>query len=101
MKRFYVGIDISKDWLDVAVLETDSKKIISEKRIDNNQKHIFKLINQLLKKGNADSYWFCFEHTGNYGLELMAFGSKISFIFGSSSPGDYPLSGYKEVRMIE
>lgn len=71
MKRFYVGIDISKDWLDVAVLETDSKKIISEKRIDNNQKHIFKLINQLLKKGNADSYWFCFEHTGNYGLELM------------------------------
>ncbi|MEZ4936897.1 MAG: hypothetical protein R2799_04820 [Crocinitomicaceae bacterium] len=41
MKRFYVGIDISKDWLDVAVLETDSKKIISEKRIDNNQKAHF------------------------------------------------------------
>lgn len=70
MKSKYVGVDISKDWLDVAVWDDTSKKPLPAKRVDNSAKSITALITSLRKKYKDESLWFCFEHTGNYGLLL-------------------------------
>lgn len=67
-KTVYVGIDISKDTLDVAICSNLEQKLYNSFKVDNNINGINKLITKCLKQSN--DLWFCFEHTGNYGLLL-------------------------------
>lgn len=71
MKTFFVGIDISKDWLDVCICEGGSMQILTDFKSDNSIDGIEKLIGKCRKKAGKDKLWVCFEHTGNYGLLLM------------------------------
>lgn len=68
MKTFFIGIDISKDTLDVAICKDVNKPIEDIFQVDNS----IKGISQMLKKCRKVKHplWFCFEHTGNYGLLL-------------------------------
>lgn len=68
MKTFFIGIDISKNTLDVAVCNQESKQILDVYQLENTFKGINKLIRKSKKHG--DNIWFCCEHTGNYGLLL-------------------------------
>lgn len=68
MKKTFVGIDVSKGWLDLAICQ--DTEIILEKRINNDSKGIIQVCNQLIRKYGTENLWFCFEHTGNYGLLL-------------------------------
>ena len=69
MKTIFIGIDISKDSLDVAMCKDPLLDIETTFKVDNS----IKGINKLIKKSRKlkQDIWFCFEHTGNYGLLLM------------------------------
>lgn len=70
MKRKYVGTDISKDWLDVAVWDDKSQKPVPAKRAENSMEGITSMVRGLKKSYKGERLWFCFEHTGHYGLLL-------------------------------
>ena len=66
-----VGIDISSQWLDVALVVDTSAKPLSLFRVKNSQEGIESMFKRLKKEVPAGSPpWFCMEHTGNYGLLL-------------------------------
>lgn len=68
MKTVFVGVDISKEWLDVAICTDVTAPIAEVFQVKNNIKDIGVMLKKC-KKQKAD-LWFCFEHTGNYGLLL-------------------------------
>ena len=72
MKTFFVGIDISKDWLDVAICDETTLGIITSWKCNNTVEDIEKMIKKCRKQTAASQIWFCFEHTGNYGLLLSS-----------------------------
>ena len=74
MKKFtfYVGIDVSKSWLDIAVL-APSTGVVLEKRIDNNVRQIRAFLKDMEKQCHValDEVLFCLEHTGKYGYPFL------------------------------
>jgi transposase len=73
MKKFtcYIGIDVSKLKLDVAVLyECDSTTKTDYYVIDNNGKSIAQLAKKVLCDYPPEQILFCFEDTGIYSLPL-------------------------------
>lgn len=70
MKKIFIGIDISKATLDIAICEAETKSIIKMLQVDNNLSGINRLIREYKKLLKKHSVWVCFEHTGNYGLLL-------------------------------
>ena len=73
MKTLFVGIDISKDSLDVSVCCGASKEVKHQFCVMNTHAGISKLIKQCYRqKSDDDHLWVCFEHTGNYGWLLCA-----------------------------
>lgn len=71
MKKVFIGIDISKDTLDVCFIERSSELKLLERKVRNTELGIMGICEKLLKLGfsNSDA-WFCFEHTGTYGYLL-------------------------------
>lgn len=70
MKMIFIGIDISKDWLDVAICRVSSVEFLDSFRVENSISGIKKMIRKCKKSDKESQSWFCFEHTGNYGLLL-------------------------------
>jgi transposase len=70
MKTFFVGIDISKDWLDVAICKSTCADFLDSFRVENSVEGIKKMIIRSKRSDRRAQPWFCFEHTGNYGLLL-------------------------------
>jgi transposase len=69
---FFTGIDVSKLWLDIAVLSaTDG--IVHQTRINNNVKDIRTFLKGLEKQLKAEitEHLFCMEHTGKYGHAFL------------------------------
>lgn len=73
MYSFFVGIDISKDFFDVAIKENQEVKYLSN--FPNNEKGFKKLLNQLKEIAKClEKKWFiCFENTGPYSKPLLEF----------------------------
>ncbi len=69
MKTNFIGIDISKDSLDVAVCTDPTLDIDQVFKVKNSIQGINSMISKCKKA--HQSLWFCLEHTGNYGLLLM------------------------------
>lgn len=72
MKTFFVGIDISKDWLDVAICDETTLEITCFWKSNNTVEGIEKMIKKCSKQTFGNQIWYCFEHTGNYGLLLSS-----------------------------
>lgn len=73
MYKFYVGIDVSKDVLDVAVKLSEEIKYIGQ--FSNSHKG-FKLILKALRnigKVKISDGFFCFENTGIYSKALLEY----------------------------
>ena len=71
MKTYFIGIDISKDTLDVCILNnSDEKELVF--KVNNTLEGIEEMIS--LSSGfEQDSHLrYCFENTGNYGLLLAS-----------------------------
>lgn len=72
MKRTFIGLDISKEWLDYAVCTEITSGTSVSSRIPNDIKGIMGLLKKLQQDHTKEELWFCFEHTGNYGLLLSS-----------------------------
>lgn len=70
MKTIFIGIDVSKEWLDAAICKDLKEKDMEVFRVENSLDGIEKMIRKCKKAGQ--DLWFCFEHTGNYGLLLAS-----------------------------
>lgn len=71
MKTFFLGIDISKDNLDCAVVDKVENVIQSDIQFANNKTGISKLL-KWVKKEFKNDVWIGMEHTGHYGYLLTA-----------------------------
>lgn len=67
MKSYFIGIDISKDTLDVCILNNSNEKEITFK-VENTVEGIEQMIASSFCEDSKLHY--CFENTGNYGLLL-------------------------------
>lgn len=64
MKKFIIGIDVSKEKLDVCL--TGDGKIISETLVTNHPKAITGCLKDLLKANSVADFLICAEYTGQY-----------------------------------
>lgn len=70
MNYLFVGVDVSKDSLDVAIFNADLNKATHLFCTSNDFDGISHAICELKKLFVKADFWFCFEHTGNYQLLL-------------------------------
>ena len=81
-KKYFIGIDISKDHLDVALLKAGDLDVFKDKKVDNSFKGFDEIQKWLLKQRvKLDDCLFCMEHTGTYGLLLFAWLSQLDIHF--------------------
>ena len=79
MKKFsfFVGIDVSKETLDVCVLKSEKVEVLSLSVVTNTQKGIKSIISGLKQfKIDCSDTLFCFENTGVYSMPLSVFFSE-------------------------
>ena len=73
---YYIGLDISKEWFDAAILRSKTpNKTMSHHRFDNNKEGFKAFVNWLKKVGITDlsSILVCMEHTGLYSVKISLF----------------------------
>lgn len=68
--KIFVGIDISKGWIDVAV---KNEAISICQRFDNCKKGYRSMVSWLKTFSNANAMLLCMEHTGVYGMPLWEY----------------------------
>lgn len=79
--KFYVGVDISKDTLDICFLDKSTKKTVFYK-IPNNTKSIESLF-QIYK---SDEICVCFETTANYNVSLAKYLYLNKIVYSELNP---------------
>lgn len=92
MKKYllFVGVDISKSWIDASLTIDGEKRNMLHRRFSNREKGFVELLNwvelQANRLGASGSCLFCMEHTGVYTLPLCAFleCKKIDFVIESA-----------------
>jgi len=81
-KTEFVGIDISKDYIDCALLNADRPGSFKDKKFKNELEGFEDMQQWLIKnKIDLNSCLFCMEHTGTYGLVLFAWLSQQELDF--------------------
>lgn len=77
-KKYFIGIDISKDHLDVSLLKSEELDVFRDRKVDNSFTGFDAIPKWLLKqKVKLEDCLFCMEHTGTYGLLLFAWLSQL------------------------
>jgi transposase len=77
-KKHFVGVDISKDVLDLALIHETTYGTFKDKKINNSFSGFDQMLNWFLKQGvKLDECMLCMEHTGTYGLLLFAWLSQL------------------------
>lgn len=72
-KKCFIGVDISKDTLDIALLTEENYGIFNDLKVENTFKGYNKIEKWLNKQNiSLKDCLFCMEHTGTYGLVLFA-----------------------------
>ncbi len=72
-KTDFVGIDISKDYIDCALLNVNKPTATKDQKFSNDPEGFGSMIKWLTKNGvTLEACLFCMEHTGTYGLLLFA-----------------------------
>ena len=76
-KKHFIGVDISKDYLDLALINASEVGVFKDKKVENNFKGFGKIESWLAReKVRLSDCLFCMEHTGTYGLLLFAWLAK-------------------------
>lgn len=71
-KQWFIGIDISKDTIDVAILQEQFPESVKEKQFNNNLPGFDAMLGWMIKqKVEISEGVFCMEHTGTHGLLLF------------------------------
>jgi transposase len=78
--HFFIGIDVSKGYLDAGLLDAESAGLVHHHKVSNSDTGITELLSWLQQyKGFAlEQSLFCLEHTGMYNFALLQFFSKHS-----------------------
>ncbi|RXK80435.1 IS110 family RNA-guided transposase [Filimonas effusa] len=71
MKKLFVGIDVSKLWLDVSTVHNDQPNQYI--RVDNTKSGFRSLLNWLKKQAKVENWLICLEHTGIYAQPLWQY----------------------------
>ena len=80
-KKVFLGIDVSKKWIDVTIIPAKDLKTRHYERFDNDKAGYKKMISWAKKKHFAtkEEMYFCLEHTGAYSLLLSIFLSEKQY----------------------
>ena len=72
---FFIGMDISKLWFDVALLSTATPRTTQQQQFDNTLQGFEQMLQWLIAQGvsSFDQVFFCLEHTGVYSIPLSRF----------------------------
>ena len=85
MKKFetYIGIDVSKNTLDVTVINEEEPNKTHYERFSNNQAELNQLICFVKQhtKSKSNRWLFCMEHTGIYTMHLCVYFSLHKFSY--------------------
>jgi len=84
MKKFIIGIDISKDKLDICLM--GEGKIIRETTVPNHSKAIAACLGDLLKGNRVSDFLICAEYTGQYSYPLSCACEQLSVDLWLESP---------------
>lgn len=76
MKKEFIGIDVSKNTLDVFLYQGQTHKVF-----DNNPKEMLRLLTWVKRLAKEKSLIFCFEHTGIYNLRLCQFMQEHQLVY--------------------
>lgn len=81
-KSAFIGVDISKDHIDCALMKKNYLGLLKEKRFDNNLDG-FESLEEWLQEIDIElkNSLFCMEHTGTYGLLFFAWLSQKEIDF--------------------
>lgn len=79
----YLGIDVSKDWLDIALLREGQA---TERGHFDNTASGFRQLQHFLKKRKAQVAHACLEATGYYGLEVALFLYQAGYVVSVVNP---------------
>jgi len=92
----FIGIDISKQWIDVCVTRNGRKKEMPHIRVDNTRSGFQKMLGFIRKFQETDtdqSKWvFLLEHTGVYSIPLSEFLEEKGLNFSLLNPLDLKFS---------
>lgn len=83
-KTYYVGIDIAAKTLAVSIMKSAGEPEIFAQEFSNSPaglKNLFRVLKRM--KISFEDCWFCFEHTGNYGLLLSITLQELGCIFSA------------------
>jgi len=85
MKRtWFIGIDISKCFLDVVIYDQENKKVRKHFKISNEEKGFKELLKLLKEEVCLEQTFICLEYCGIYGLGIGLFlDGKVDFNFCS------------------
>lgn len=87
-KELYIGVDVSKNWLDLACydgISVDWKQ--GHIRVDNKPSGYHQITRWLKKQGtDKDHVLFCMEHTGLYGQDFRVWLEKEGLVYGMVNP---------------
>lgn len=73
-KKWFIGTDVSKDTLDLALHSLKDRERFSEKKFNNDLRGFGFILSWLMKKNiSLEECVFCMEHTGVYSLSFIAF----------------------------
>jgi transposase len=83
-KNYSVGIDIASKELVLCAIEKPGQAELISFTVENSISGMKSMIKELRKaKIRSEDCWFCFEHTGNYGLLLSCFLQQNNITFTS------------------
>ncbi len=85
--KFFIGIDISKKTIDVAIKAKNMKDFI-HKQFENNKSGFMKMLRWIKQETKADEkeMFFCMEHTGIYTLPISCFLSGKDLAYRLENP---------------
>lgn len=80
-KKLFIGIDVSKSWIDVTILHSSDVKKTDYQQFDNNSKTFASMTKWILasSKVEKDEILFCLEHTGVYSYSLCEYLSQNEY----------------------
>ena len=81
-KKHFIGVDISSDTLDLAIIEEETYGKFKDKRVKNSISGCDNILEWFDKEGvKIEDCLICMEHTGTYGLLLFAWLSQFGIDF--------------------
>jgi len=103
-KKLFIGIDFSKETIDVSFFEREKEKEFNYSEFENNKDGFTSMLKWIksLSAVNVQEWIFCGEHTGLYSIELASFLVKKKFFIWLENPLQIKLSsGIKREKTDE